>query len=100
MTRINLTLPSPAPVPEPRGAVWAAKAALALLRAAGAAWRAVAAPRVATGAPRSADALQALAGEVEREQPALAWEVRAIARHLRTFESNPGASRQPTGDAR
>lgn len=100
MTRVHLTLPSPTPVSEPRGAVWAAAAALALLHAAGAALRAVAAPRAVADAPRSADDLHQLAGQVEREQPSLAWEVRAIARHLRTFETSPGASRQTTGAAR
>jgi hypothetical protein len=52
-------------------------------------------------APRSAADLAQLARQVEGEHPRLAWEVRAIARHLRTFETTadgvatagPGAAR-------
>jgi hypothetical protein len=52
-------------------------------------------------APRSAADLAQLARQVEGEHPRLAWEVRAIARHLRTFEATadgvatagPGAAR-------
>ena len=100
MSPAILKVSSPVPVRIPRGAIWAANAAVALLSGARVGWRWLAAPRASDDAPRSADELQHLASQTEREQPVLAWEVRAIARHLRTFE-NTAARRQPdTGGAR
>lgn len=100
MSPVILKVSCPAPVAMPRGAVWAAHAVLVVWRVADAAWHAIARPRVADSAPRSADALHRLAGHLEREQPSLAWEVRAIARHLRTFETTPAPSPAVTGGAR
>jgi hypothetical protein len=100
MTPVKLHVATPAPVQVPRGAVWAASAALAVLQAADAAWHALFGPRHDDHAPRSADALHRLAGQVERDQPSLAWEVRAIARHLRTFETTPASGHSPTGGTR
>ena len=100
MSPVKLKVLSSAPVPVPRGAVWAANAALFVLHGASAGWRWLATPRAAESAPRPADALLRLANQVEREQPSLAWEVRAIARHLHTFETTPAPSRSATGGAR
>jgi hypothetical protein len=44
-------------------------------------------PTMNTTPPRSAAELAQVARKVEGEHPRLAWEVRAIARHLRTFEA-------------
>jgi poly-beta-hydroxyalkanoate depolymerase len=48
-------------------------------------------PATDTTVPRSAAELAQLAQNVEREHPRLAWEVRAIASHLRTFETATAA---------
>jgi len=87
MSHATVTVTRPAPVREPRGAAWAAAAAVSLFRCLGALFDRLLPPTEAPTAPRSAAALAQLAHKVEGEQPRLAWEVRAIARHLRTFET-------------
>lgn len=100
MTPTVLKVSSPGAVSTPRGALWAADAAVHLIQLGEAAWRWLAGPGAAAEAPRSADALQRLASAVQREQPSLAWEVRAIARHLRTFESAPAQGHVTPGGPR
>jgi hypothetical protein len=100
MSPVILEVSCPAPVAMPRGAVWAAQAVLAVWHKADAAWQAITEPRAVEGKPRSADAQQRLAGQVERERPSLSGEVRAIARHLRTFETRPVRQQTAAGDAR
>ncbi len=86
----------PPPINEPRGAVWAAAALVAIgelpgrrLQAMGAAFRGLRG-RLAAGAPGSAEhprseaELLALAREVEPESPALAAELRVFALHRGT----------------
>lgn len=101
MSQATVTVTRPAPVREPRGAAWAAAAAVGLFSVLrGLLVRLRPLPMDKT-APRSAADLAQLARQVEGEHPRLAWEVRAIARHLRTFEATadgvatagPGAAR-------
>ncbi|MFO1217951.1 MAG: hypothetical protein U1E89_06140 [Burkholderiaceae bacterium] len=79
MSDFQRVAPIPAPARAPRGAEWAARAALYLGRQAAALWQRAGAEPGRSG--RSADELLSLARAVQIEQPALANELRSIALH-------------------